>query len=98
MEIKMKLRPLLDKVVIKAAEVVETTAGGILLPGSAKEKPQVYEVVAVGPGGVVNGEKIEMTVSVGDKVITQKYGATEIKMDGAEYSIVSLADILAVVE
>lgn len=94
----MKLRPLLDKVVIKAAEVVETTAGGILLPGSAKEKPQVYEVVAVGPGGVVNGEKIEMTVRVGDKVITQKYGATEIKIDSVEYAIVSLSDILAVVE
>ncbi len=94
----MKLRPLLDKVVIKAAEVQETTAGGILLPGSAKEKPEIFEVVAVGPGGVVNGEHVEMTVSVGDKVITTKYGATDIKVDGVNYSIISLSDILAVVE
>jgi chaperonin GroES len=94
----MKLRPLLDKVVIKAAEMEETTKGGILLPGSAKEKPQIFEVVAVGPGGVVNGEKVEMTVSVGDKVITSKYVGAEVKIDGVEYTIVSLGDILAVVE
>lgn len=94
----MKLRPLLDKVVIKAAEMEETTKGGILLPGSAKEKPQISEVVAVGPGGVVNGEKVEMTVSVGDKVITAKYSGAEVKIDGVEYTIVSLGDILAVVE
>lgn len=94
----MKLRPLLDKVVIKAAEMEETTKGGILLPGSAKEKPQIFEVVAVGPGGVVNGEKVEMTVSVGDKVITSKYVSAEVKIDGVEYTIVSLGDILAVVE
>lgn len=94
----MKLRPLLDKVVIKAAEMEETTKGGILLPGSAKEKPQISEVVAVGPGGVVNGEKVEMTVSVGDKVITAKYSGAEVKIDGVEYTIVSLGDILAIVE
>lgn len=94
----MKLRPLLDKVVIKAAEMEETTKGGILLPGSAKEKPQIFEVVAVGPGGVVNGEKVEMTVSVGDKVITSKYVGAEVKIDGVEYTIVSVNDILAIVE
>lgn len=94
----MKLRPLLDKVVIKAAEMEETTKGGILLPGSAKEKPQISEVVAVGPGGVVNGEKVEMTVSVGDKVITAKYSGAEVKIDGVEYTIVSVNDILAIVE
>ena len=94
----MKLRPLLDKVVIKAAEMEETTKGGILLPGSAKEKPQIFEVVAVGPGGVVNGEKVEMTVSVGDKVITSKYVGAEVKIDGVEYIIVSVNDILAIAE
>lgn len=94
----MKLRPLLDKVVIKSVEVAETTIGGILLPGSAKEKPQISEVVAVGPGGIVNGEKVEMTVSVGDKVITTKYSGAEVKIDGVEYVIVSVGDILAVVE
>ena len=94
----MKLRPLLDKVVIKSVEMAETTVGGILLPGSAKEKPQIFEVVAVGPGGVVNGEKVEMTVSVGDKVITSKYVGAEVKIDGVEYIIVSVGDILAVVE
>ena len=94
----MKLRPLLDKVVIKSVEVAETTIGGILLPGSAKEKPQISEVVAVGPGGIVNGEKVEMTVSVGDKVITAKYSGAEVKIDGVEYVIVSVGDILAVVE
>ena len=94
----MKLRPLLDKVVVKSAEMAETTAGGILLPGSAKEKPQMFEVVAVGSGGIVNGEKVEMTVNVGDKVVLAKYAGAEIKLDGVEYSIVSLSDILAVVE
>ena len=94
----MKLRPLLDKVVIKSVEVAETTVGGIFLPGSAKEKPQIFEVVAVGPGGIVNGEKVEMTVSVGDKVITSKYVGAEVKIDGVEYMIVSVGDILAVVE
>ena len=94
----MKLRPLLDKVVIKSTEIQETTVGGIILPGSAKEKPQISEVVAVGPGGIVNGEKVEMTVSVGDKVITAKYSGAEVKIDGTEYTIVSVNDILAIVE
>ena len=94
----MKLRPLLDKVVIKSVEMAETTVGGIRLPGSAKEKPQISEVVAVGPGGIVNGEKVEMTVSVGDKVITAKYSGAEVKIDGVEYTIVSVSDILAIVE
>ena len=94
----MKLKPLLDKVVLKKAEAVETTKAGILLPGSAQEKPQMSEVVAVGPGGIVNGDKVEMTVKVGDKVIVGKYSGTEVKLDGVEYMIVSQSDILAVVE
>lgn len=98
MEKEMKIKPLLDKVVLKEVEVLETTAAGILLPGSAKEKPQISEVVAVGPGGVVNGERVEMTVKSGDKVITGKYTGTQVKLDGTEYTIVSVSDILAVVE
>ncbi len=94
----MKIKPLLDRVVVKSAEIEETTKTGIILTGSAKEKPQVSEVVAVGPGGIVDGEKVEMTVSVGDKVIISKYSGTEIKMDGVEYSIVRASDILAIVE
>jgi chaperonin GroES len=98
MEKEMKIKPLLDKVVLKEVEVLESTAAGILLPGSAKEKPQISEVVAVGPGGLVNGERVEMTVSVGDKVITAKYSGAEVKIDGVEYTIVSVNDILAIVE
>lgn len=94
----MTIKPLFDKVVLKAAEVEETTKSGILLAGSAKEKPQMSEVVAVGPGGVVNGNEVVMTVKVGDKVIVGKYSGTEVKIDGEEYSIVSQSDILAIVE
>jgi chaperonin GroES len=94
----MKLRPLFDKVVLKHVEAAETTKAGILLPGSAQEKPQVSEIVAVGPGGLVDGNEVEMTVKVGDKVITGKYTGTEVKIDGVEYTIVSQSDILAVVE
>ncbi len=94
----MKLRPLLDKVVLKKIEATETTKAGILLPGSAQEKPQISEVVAVGPGGLVNGHEVVMTVKAGDKVITGKYSGTEIKLDGVEYTIVSQSDILAVCE
>ena len=94
----MKIKPLFDKVVLKAVEAVETTKSGILLTGSAKEKPQMSEVVAVGPGGLVDGKEIKMTVSVGDKVIVGKYSGTEVKIDGEEYSIVSQSDILAIVE
>ena len=94
----MTIKPLFDKVVLKSAEVEETTKSGILLTGSAKEKPQMSEVVAVGPGGLVDGKEIKMTVKVGDKVIVGKYTGTEVKLDGTEYSIVSQSDILAIVE
>ena len=94
----MTIKPLFDKVVLKAAVVEETTKSGILLTGSAKEKPQMSEVVAVGPGGIVNGNQVEMTVKVGNKVIVGKYSGTEVKIDGEEYMIVSQSDILAVVE
>ena len=94
----MKLKPLADRVVVKAAEVEETTASGLILPGSAKEKPQIAEVVAVGPGGMVDGKEVIMTVNVGDKVIISKYAGTEVKCDGVEYSIVRQSDILAIVE
>ena len=94
----MTIKPLFDKVVLKAAEVEETTKSGILLTGSAKEKPQMSEVVAVGPGGLVEGKEVKMTVNVGDKVIVGKYTGTEVKLDGVVYTIVSQSDILAVVE
>lgn len=94
----MKLKPLSDRVVIKMVKAEETTKSGIILAGAAKEKPQVAEVIAVGPGGVVDGKEIEMTVSVGQKVITSKYSGTEVKVDGEEYMIVRVGDILAVVE
>ena len=94
----MKIRPLGDRVVIKNVEAEETTKTGIVLPGAAKEKPQVAEVIAVGPGGVVDGKEVVMTVKVGDKVITSKYAGTEVKCDGVEYNIVKQSDILAIVE
>ncbi len=94
----MKLKPLLDKVVLTKLEAVETTKSGILLPGSAQEKPQISLIVAVGPGGLVNGKEVVMTLKEGDKVITGKYTGTEVKIDGVEYTIVSQQDILAVVE
>lgn len=94
----MTLKPLLDKVVLKQVEAVETTKAGIILPGSAQEKPQMSEVVAVGPGGIIEGKEVVMTIKVGDKVITGKYSGTEVKLDGVEYTIVSQSDILAVVE
>ncbi len=94
----MTLKPLLDKVVLKAVEANETTKAGIILPGSAQEKPQVSEIVAVGPGGIVDGKEVVMTLKVGEKVITGKYTGTEVKLDGVEYTIVSQSDILAVVE
>ena len=94
----MTIKPLADRVVVKQAEIEETSKGGIILPGSAKEKPQVAEVVAVGPGGMVDGNEVKMLVKVGDKVITSKYAGTEVKCDGVEYSIVRQSDILAIVE
>ena len=94
----MTLKPLADRVVIKMVEAEETTKSGIILAGSAKEKPQVAEVVAVGPGGNVDGKDIVMHVKVGDKVITGKYTGTEVKVDGEDYIIVRQNDILAIVE
>ena len=94
----MKLKPLADRVVLKSLEVEETTKGGLILAGSAKEKPQMAEVLAVGPGGMVEGKEITMHVKVGDKVIYSKYAGTEVKLDGSEYIVVRQNDILAVVE
>lgn len=94
----MKIRPLADRVVIKMVEAEETTKSGIILAGTAKEKPQVAEVVAVGPGGLVDGKEVTMNVNVADKVIISKYAGTEVKFDGEEYMIVRQGDILAVVE
>ncbi|MDF2986338.1 MAG: chaperonin Cpn10 [Eubacterium sp.] len=94
----MKIKPLGDRVVIKMLESEETTKSGIVLPGSAKEKPQVAEVVAVGPGTVVDGKEIKMEVKVGDRVLTSKYSGTEVKFDAQEYTILKQGDILAVVE
>ena len=94
----MKLKPLGDRVVIKSVEAEETTKSGILLPGSAQEKPQMAEVVSVGPGGVVEGKDIVMYVKPGDKVVYSKYAGTEMKLEGQEYIIVRQGDILAIVE
>ena len=94
----MKLIPLGDKVVVKQLEAIETTKSGIVLTGGAKEKPQEAEVIAVGPGGVVDGKEIKMEVKVGQKVMYSKYAGTEVKLDGEEYKIVRQNDILAVVE
>lgn len=94
----MMMKPLADRVVIKMVEAEETTKSGIILAGSAKEKPQVAEVVAVGPGGNVDSKDVTMYVKAGDRVITSKYSGTEVKMDGVEYTIVRQSDILAIVE
>ena len=94
----MTIKPLLDRVVLKAQEAEETTKSGIVLATSAQEKPQFANVVAVGPGGVVDGKEVTMYVNVGDKVITNQYSGTNVKLDGEEYTIVSQSDILAVVE
>ena len=94
----MKLTPLADRVVLKMTEAEETTKGGIILTGSAKEKPSVAEVISVGPGGVVDGKTVTMTVKPGDKVITSKYSGTQVKIDGEEVTIVRQNDILAIVE
>lgn len=94
----MNIKPLADRVVIKMAEAEETTKSGIILAGSAKEKPQVAEIVAVGPGGTVDGKEVKMEVKVGDKVLVSKYAGTEVKVDGVEYTILKQGDILAIVE
>ena len=94
----MTIKPLADRVVVKSVEAEETTKAGIILPGTAQEKPQMAEVIAVGPGGLVDGTEVVMTVKVGDRVITSKYAGTEVKADGTEYNIVRQSDILAIVE
>ena len=94
----MKLKPLADRVVLKMAEAEETTKSGIILTTKAQEKPQVAEVLEVGPGGVVDGKEVEMVVKKGDKVILSKYAGTEVKVDGEECIIVRQSDILAIVE
>jgi chaperonin GroES len=94
----MKIKPLGDRVVIKMLETEETTKSGIVLPGSAKEKPQVAEITAVGPGGIVDGKEVKMEVKVGDKVLISKYAGTEVKIDNQEYTILRQSDILAIVE
>ena len=91
----MNIKPLGDRIIIKMVETEETTKSGIVLPGSAKEKPHIAEVVAVGPGGMVDGKEVVMELSVGDKVITSKYAGTEIKLDGTEYTILKQGDVLA---
>jgi len=95
--ISMTLKPLADRVIIKQVEAEETTKAGIILTSAAQEKPQVYEVIEVGPGGLIDGNEVTMVVSKGDKVITGKYSGTEVKIDGEEYTIVRQSDILAIV-
>jgi len=97
-EVTMKLKPLCDRVVIKQLEAEETTQSGIVLPTQSQEKPQQAEVVAVGPGGVVDGKEIKMEVKAGDKVIYSKYAGTEVKLGADEFIIVKQSDILAIVE
>ncbi len=94
----MTIKPLADRVVTKAVEVEETTKSGIILTSTAKEKPEIFEVVAVGPGGMVDGANVKMYVKVGDRVIAAKYAGNEVKIDGTEYSILRQSDILAIVE
>ena len=94
----MTIRPLADRVVIKMVEAEETTKSGIILTASAQEKPSIAEIVAVGPGGMVDGKEVTMNVKVGEKVLISKYAGNEVKVDGVEYSIVRQSDILAVVE
>ena len=97
-EFSMTIKPLADRVLIKMQEAEETTKSGIVLASSAQEKPQIEEVIAVGPGGTVDGKEVTMFLKVGDKVITSKYSGTEVKVDGQEYTIVRQSDVLAVVE
>lgn len=94
----MTIKPLADNVVIKATAAEETTKSGIVLTSASKEKPQIAEVVAVGPGGMVDGKEVVMTVNVGDKVIAAKYAGTDIKVDNEEYTVLHISDILAIVE
>ena len=94
----MTLKPLSDRVILKAMKPEETTKGGIILTGAAKEKPTIAEVISVGPGGIVDGKDVVMTVKVGDKVITDKYAGTKVTLENVEYVVVRQHDILAIVE
>jgi chaperonin GroES len=94
----MNLKPLADRVVLKQIKAEEKTKGGIILSSAAQEKPEIYEVVVAGPGGIVDGVDVEMVVETGDRVITGKYSGTTVKVDGEEYNIVKQSDILAIVE
>ena len=94
----MKLKPLADRVILKQFKAEEKTKSGLILAASAQEKPEMFEVVEVGPGGIVDGNEVKMTVTAGDRVIVGKYSGTTVKVDGEEYSIVRQGDILAVVE
>ena len=94
----MTIKPLADRVVVKSVKAEETTKSGLILTAAAQEKPQVMEIVAVGPGGMVDGTEVKMYVKVGDRVLTAKYSGTEVKVDGEEYSIIRQSDILAIVE
>ncbi len=94
----MTIKPLADRIVIRMTEAEETTKGGLILAAASKEKPQIAEVVAVGPGGVVDGEKVEMYLKVGDKVLLSKYAGTEVKVDDTDYTILRQSEVLAIVE
>ncbi len=94
----MNIKPLADRVVVKMLEAEETTKGGIILTAAAQEKPQVAEIIAVGPGGVVDGKEVKMELSVGDHVLLSKYAGTEVKVDGQDYTIIRQSDVLAIVE
>ncbi len=94
----MKIKPLGEMVVLKMAEAEETTKSGIILAGAAKEKPQMAEVIAVGPGGMVDGKEVKMELKVGEKVIARKYAGTEIKLDGEEYIVLRQSDVLGIIE
>ena len=92
------IKPLGDRVLLKMVEAEETTKSGIILTSASQEKPQIAEIIAVGPGGMIDGEKVEMQVKVGEKVITSKYSGTEVKYEGTEYTIVKQDDILAIID
>ena len=94
----MTIKPLADRVVIKMVDAEDTTKSGIILAGSAKEKPQVAEIISVGPGGIVDGNEVKMYLKAGDKVLVSKYAGTEVKLDGVEYTILKQSDVLAIVE
>ena len=94
----MTIKPLSDRVVLKAVEAEETTKSGIILAGNAQEKPQIAEVIACGPGGLVDGKEVEMTVKVGDKVIASQYSGTKVTIDKEEFTVVRIGDILATVD